>query len=689
MYSAVPSSPQWNQGPLPALERIVSASSPPPAAPTSPTRTGRLRGLSYLRSYTQNHILSRESHNNNTNTNHIHNHGRNSAASTNLNTVPDTSNSQQRPSTLGRATSYPSPTSRPAGPSPAAATPRAAPQQAAVASANLQALPAQHSTPEVPFARSSNQDSLGNTSGWLPTVGGFSAVSRIASEPQSTATGSSSAVLSGSNPSDVTSDLTASMARTRSATTPGAAADRSFVEGGEPPLGSRVEPTMANGNGGGMAYQLPSIRFSAHQDPRAQRPSLVFPPTSRILPTGRETIKVGRYSERDTQPSQAANIPSAAPVGFKSKVVSRRHCEFWCSGGRWFIKDVKSSSGTFLNHIRLSSPGTESRPFPVNDGDIVQLGIDFKGGEEMIFRCVKIRVELNKGWQHGPSSFNVQSHKRLRELNNLSKSTASGTSQDCSICLGPIAPCQSLFVAPCSHTWHYKCIRVIINGPHWPHFICPNCRTVADLEAELDDPYANGDWEEVDNHSPPELPHETETAPAVQEPPNPQDRQATLSEGTGILVDSEDHSEPDHSSIDLPEGSDDSGIDQGTDRAANEMSFLNIDEIPSPPGSHIGEDTRPNAEHISNATSPPVNIARKAVGSRPSQLGRRSTRTPSPNGLSEQVTGTEGPMTPRNDIGPFVLDGSAGRSSEGRLAELAPLNLDHAANTPLPTSHPA
>src|SRR6187402_1811895 len=60
-----------------------------------------------------------------------------------------------------------------------------------------------------------------------------------------------------------------------------------------------------------------------------------------------------------------------------------------------------------------------------------------------------------------------------------------------------IQPCQSLFVAPCSHTWHYKCIRVIINGPHWPHFICPNCRTVADLEAELDDPYANEEWEEV------------------------------------------------------------------------------------------------------------------------------------------------------------------------------------------------
>jgi E3 ubiquitin-protein ligase DMA1/2 len=181
------------------------------------------------------------------------------------------------------------------------------------------------------------------------------------------------------------------------------------VDGGGDPHRSEAHGQNGAVNGRpsahGMSHQLPSIRFTAHQDPRATRPSLAFNPMARILPTGGEIIKVGRYSERDSQPTQAANVPSAAPVGFKSKVVSRRHCEFWCSGGRWFIKDVKSSSGTFLNHIRLSSPGTESRPFPINDGDIVQLGIDFKGGEEMIFRCVKIRVELNKGWQNGPSSF--------------------------------------------------------------------------------------------------------------------------------------------------------------------------------------------------------------------------------------------------------------------------------------------
>lgn len=157
-----------------------------------------------------------------------------------------------------------------------------------------------------------------------------------------------------------------------------------------------------NGNNLGI---LPSIRFSVFVDPRSQRPSLHFSPIARTLPTGSEIIRVGRYSERDSQPTVPMNVPSAAPVGFKSKVVSRRHCEFWYEAGKWYIKDVKSSSGTFLNHIRLSPPGQESKPFPVNDGDVVQLGIDFKGGEEMIFRCVKMRLELNRGWQNKLNKF--------------------------------------------------------------------------------------------------------------------------------------------------------------------------------------------------------------------------------------------------------------------------------------------
>lgn len=171
------------------------------------------------------------------------------------------------------------------------------------------------------------------------------------------------------------------------------------------PAPAAAEQSDGGADGAGAVKHLPSIRFIPHQDPRAGRPSLQFPTITRTLPDEASLIRVGRYSERDNIPEVTSNAPSAAAVGFKSKVVSRKHCELWCKDGSWYIKDVKSSSGTFLNHIRLSQPNVESKPFRIKDGDIIQLGIDFRGGEEMIFRCVKIRVECNRGWQQGLNNF--------------------------------------------------------------------------------------------------------------------------------------------------------------------------------------------------------------------------------------------------------------------------------------------
>ncbi len=151
-----------------------------------------------------------------------------------------------------------------------------------------------------------------------------------------------------------------------------------------------------------------------------------------------------------------------ARVAFKSKVVSRSHAEFWCEAGgnvsrplipsaehlschmaawagkdwltppllslsppfplsyvrrpQFFLRDTGSSSGTFLNHIRLSGPNKESKPSPIKDGDVIQLGVDFKGGEEEIYRCVKMRVELNRGWQRAANQYNVNALRQLRAL---------------------------------------------------------------------------------------------------------------------------------------------------------------------------------------------------------------------------------------------------------------------------------
>ena len=36
---------------------------------------------------------------------------------------------------------------------------------------------------------------------------------------------------------------------------------------------------------------------------------------------------------------------------------------------------------------------------------MIQLGVDYQGGTEEVYRCVKMRVELNRGWQRGANQF--------------------------------------------------------------------------------------------------------------------------------------------------------------------------------------------------------------------------------------------------------------------------------------------
>lgn len=444
------------------------------------------------------------------------------------------------------------------------------------------------------------------------------------------------------------------------------------------------DTTTANGTtSSSKDAALPTIRFIPHVEPRSTRPSLHFTALTRTLKTPSTLIRVGRYSERDnTHPD-----PNTLPVGFKSKVVSRRHCELWCNpdnGNQWYIKDVKSSSGTFLNHVRLSPPGQESRPYEVHDGDTIQLGIDFKGGEEVIFRCVKIRIECNRGWQKSLNVYNTTAHKRLLK-NALQKKSrdsdaASVNSSECSICLNPVAPCQALFVAPCSHVWHYKCVRNLVHGPSWPNFLCPNCRFVADLEADVEPPEEEEEagWEEVDEG---DLEEEGRGGGEAGSRGSSRQRRRSGREETEVADEQQ-------------RGRSSSGGEEreelrspGRERRANitddELAGLltrtslrdsSNDLSPSSPPPPLLASPEMLAESLNASQQPttatqPVTIRQPAHSQRtPSSdlLGARST-TPTSNTQFALAAGimAEGPMTPRNDAGPFVLDGSAGRGGGG------------------------
>ncbi|VEU21152.1 DEKNAAC102099 [Brettanomyces naardenensis] len=225
-----------------------------------------------------------------------------------------------------------------------------------------------------------------------------------------------------------------------------------------------------------------SIRLTPFIDHSSSAPYMFFGPIIRKIKPGMK-IAIGRYTEKCKSAATAPQGSSAAVV-FKSKVVSRQHAQLSVDeDGQWYIKDARSSSGTFLNHVRMSMANVESSDFALNDSDILQLGMDYRGGSEEIYRCVKVKVELNYSWHRRGAKFSKEAHQRLKEL-TLTRKDEDLT--PCVICLGPIKPCQAVFVASCSHSWHYKCIRPLIVKTY-PQFMCPNCKAVCDIEADLDD----------------------------------------------------------------------------------------------------------------------------------------------------------------------------------------------------------
>lgn len=212
-----------------------------------------------------------------------------------------------------------------------------------------------------------------------------------------------------------------------------------------PPASAPAATTSTTSGSSSTSGTNPSLQAGVHRlrlvpHLEATR-SLHFEPIERDVRESATPVKIGRFTDRGPTAAAAAAVEdpaSSRPVGstapsgsapgnrggavpttaggggridstriaFKSKVVSRGHAEIWCeAGGKFFIRDTKSSSGTFLNHIRLAGANVESKPFPVKDGDILQLGVDYQGGTEEIYRCVKIRVELNRGWQREANQF--------------------------------------------------------------------------------------------------------------------------------------------------------------------------------------------------------------------------------------------------------------------------------------------
>lgn len=118
-----------------------------------------------------------------------------------------------------------------------------------------------------------------------------------------------------------------------------------------------------------------------------------------------------------------------------------------------------------------------------------------------------MRFEVNRPDQPRPVSYSMSAFNNLRNLTSLPSQTDQPQQQqqqqqlttsplssslcheqnveveECCICLYALAPFQALFVAPCSHSYHFKCIRPLFDS--YPGFQCPICRTYSDLDASV------------------------------------------------------------------------------------------------------------------------------------------------------------------------------------------------------------
>ncbi|KAL9029716.1 MAG: hypothetical protein Q9196_002080 [Gyalolechia fulgens] len=155
-----------------------------------------------------------------------------------------------------------------------------------------------------------------------------------------------------------------------------------------PILPSQNRTTAQQQQNGGRAEQPPS-------QPDAPAILALQPLTGTFerkqinVPYFPEVLRIGRQTNAKT-------VPTATNGYFDSKVLSRQHAEVWADrNGKIWIRDVKSSNGTFINGVRLSPENRDSEPHELRESDTLELGIDIVSEDQksIVHHKVSARVE--------------------------------------------------------------------------------------------------------------------------------------------------------------------------------------------------------------------------------------------------------------------------------------------------------
>jgi len=124
------------------------------------------------------------------------------------------------------------------------------------------------------------------------------------------------------------------------------------------------------------------------------------------VPFHPDVLRLGRQVNDKT-------FPTSENGYFDSKVLSRQHAEIWADReSKIWIRDVKSTNGTFVNGQRLSEEHEDSDPYQLREQDILELGIDVVGKTEEtageLYPKVAARVEY-AGFSGGKNAVDLSS----------------------------------------------------------------------------------------------------------------------------------------------------------------------------------------------------------------------------------------------------------------------------------------
>ncbi|OAG25911.1 hypothetical protein CC77DRAFT_13710 [Alternaria alternata] len=160
-----------------------------------------------------------------------------------------------------------------------------------------------------------------------------------------------------------------------------------------------------------------------------------------------DVLRIGRQTNNKT-------IPTPLNGYFDSKVLSRQHAEVWADRqGKIWIRDVKSSNGTFVNGSRLSQENRDSDPHELREQDMLELGIDIVSEDQktIVHHKVAARVEhagiyartssemidLNFGELEGPQLSNIMGGNPQQQMANMRGRTPSQGSMNGQRLQGP------------------------------------------------------------------------------------------------------------------------------------------------------------------------------------------------------------------------------------------------------------